>query len=54
MNRIFESLTNFDLPAAIRYAATNQNLLKWFVAYNDTVEPWRRVRPFNFLSGFPS
>jgi len=48
----YASLQNFDQPAASRYAATNQALLKWFDQYNQTVEPHERVWPFNFLLTF--
>ena len=48
----YASLVNFDQPAASRYAATNQTLLKWFETYNEAVPVERRVRPFNFLLSF--
>ncbi len=48
----YASLTNFDQPAASRYAATNQTLLKWFETYNEAVPLERRVRPLNFLLSF--
>ena len=48
----FAALPNFDLPAASRYAATNQTLLKWFDPYNQTVAPKERVAPFNFLLSY--
>ena len=48
----FDRLPNLDQPAASRYAATNQTLLAWFKAYNQTVEPRDRVWPFNFLLSF--
>ena len=48
----YASLQNFDQPAASRYAATNQTLLKWFGRYNETVEPHQQVWPFNFLLAF--
>ena len=48
----YASLRNFDQPAASRYAATNQTLLKWFDTYNRGVEPRERVWPFNFLLSF--
>jgi len=48
----YASLTNFDQPAASRYAATNQTLLKWFDRYNAVVRPADRVWPFNFLLSF--
>jgi hypothetical protein len=43
---------NFDQPAASRYAATSQGLLKWFNSYNKTVDPRDQVWPFNFLLSF--
>ena len=45
----YGALTNFDQPAASRYAATNQTLLKWFKDYNASVPPREQVWPFNFL-----
>jgi hypothetical protein len=42
----------WDLPAASRYAATNQTLLGWFKHYNATRLALERVRPFNFLLAF--
>jgi transcriptional regulator with XRE-family HTH domain len=48
----YSAMRNFDQPAASRYAATNQDLLKWFDSYNRTVEPKERVWPFNFLLSF--
>ena len=48
----YASLQNFDQPAASRYAATNQALLKWFGRYNETVGPNQQVWPFNFLLSF--
>ena len=48
----FAGLRNFDQPAASRYAATNQTLLKWFDSYNETAAPSARVWPFNFLLSF--
>ncbi len=48
----YASLHNFDQPAASRYAATNQTLIKWFGRYNETVEPHQQVWPFNFLLTF--
>ena len=48
----YEGLPNFDRPAASRYAATNQALLKWFDHYNAGVGERDRVRPFNFLLSY--
>ncbi len=45
-------MPNFDQPAASRYAATNQTLLKWFSAFNETAAAEKRVGPFNFLLSF--
>jgi hypothetical protein len=45
-------LPNMDLPAASRYAATNQTLLSWFKSYNETRQPLEQVRPFNFLLAY--
>lgn len=46
------SLSHLDLPAASRYAATNQTLFAWFKAYNASRSPLEWVRPFNFLLAF--
>jgi hypothetical protein len=48
----YTSMRNFDEPAASRYAATNQTLLKWFASYNETVPEHEQVWPFNFLLAF--
>jgi hypothetical protein len=48
----FTGMRNFDEPAASRYAATNQTLLKWFETYNGSVEARDQVWPFNFLLSF--
>jgi hypothetical protein len=45
----FGALPNLDLPAASRYAATNQTLLKWFDPHNEAAALGERVGPFNFL-----
>ena len=48
----YEALPDADRPAASRYAATNQALLKWFDRYNADVPETERVRPFNFLLSY--
>jgi hypothetical protein len=45
-------LARLDLPAASRYAATNQTLFAWFKAYNASRTPLEQVRPFNFLLAY--
>jgi Helix-turn-helix len=50
----FSGLTNFNTPAASRYAATTPTLLKWFDGYNaidssDEKSYVEQVKPFNFL-----
>ncbi len=48
----YAGMRNFDEPAASRYAATNQPLLKWFARYNEAVAEHEQVWPFNFLLAF--
>ncbi len=45
----FDTLANFDAPAASRYAATTTSLLAWFKAYNAGKPYADHVKPFNFL-----
>src|SRR3984885_1293014 len=45
----FDTLLNFDMPAASRYAATTTSLLDWFKAYNAGKPYADQVKPFNFL-----
>lgn len=49
----YETLRNFNFPAASRYAATTPALLTWFDGYNGTKserKPYtEQVKPFNFL-----
>ncbi len=47
-----DQMPNIDLPAASRYAATNQTLLSWFRGFNSECSHLDRVRPFNFLLAF--
>ncbi len=52
---MYDALTNFNAPAASRYAATTPTLLEWFDGYNGTgkgatPKPYvEQVKPFNFL-----
>jgi len=50
----FNTLTNFDVPAASRYAATTTSLLDWFKAYNAGKPYADQVKPFNFLLSLQS
>jgi len=45
----FDTFSNFDVPAASRYAATTTSLLDWFKAYNAGKPYADQVKPFNFL-----
>jgi hypothetical protein len=45
----FDTLSNFNVPAASRYAATTTSLLDWFKAYNEGKSYVDQVKPFNFL-----
>jgi hypothetical protein len=52
---MYDALTNFNAPAASRYAATTLKLLEWFEGYNGTgkgatPKPYvKQVKPLNFL-----
>ena len=48
----YRALPGFDEPAATRYAATKQALLKWFSRYNESAPREAQVWPFNFLLSF--
>lgn len=50
----FDTLSNFDVPAASRYAATTTSLLDWFKAYNAGKPYADQVKPFNFMLSLQS